>query len=181
MFAAAVRQDVPRILIADADSDTRALYRECLRALEGDVVDAVDGRAALVSALVHRPSLVITDTRLAGFDGYHLCDVLRRDVVTWTVPILVVTSEAMPSELARARDAGADAAQAGNAREAAERSRAAIEGTSLASAITGITNGCWRATCHGAKGPPQDHDRLPAGSPATARVSVVRLTADLPT
>ena len=52
---------------------------------------------------------MITNTRLAGFDGYHLCDVLRRDVVTRTVPIFVVTSETMPSELARARDAGADA------------------------------------------------------------------------
>ena len=106
--ATAVRQEVPRILIADGDSDTRALYRECLRGLEGDVIDAADGRSALVSALVHRPSLVITDTRLPGFDGYDLCDVLRRDVMTRTVPILVVTSESMPSELDRARTAGAD-------------------------------------------------------------------------
>lgn len=110
MVAAARRhQDILRILIADGDADTRARYRDCLRALADDVIDAADGRTALVSALSHRPSLVITDTRLPGFDGYDLCDVLRRDVVTRTVPILVVTSESTPSEVARARDAGADA------------------------------------------------------------------------
>lgn len=108
MAAAVPRLDVLRILIADGDADTRTVYRECLQALAGDVIDAGDGRSALVSALAHRPSLVITDTRLPGFDGYALCDVLRRDVVTRTVPILVVTSESMPSEMARARDAGAD-------------------------------------------------------------------------
>ena len=110
MVAAARRhQDILRILIADGDADTRALYRDCLRALADDVIDAADGRMALVSALSHRPSLVITDTRLPGFDGYDLCDVLRRDVVTRTVPILFVTSESTPSEVARAREAGADA------------------------------------------------------------------------
>ena len=109
MNAAAVpRQEVPRILIAEEDADTRELYRESLRTLDADVIDAADGRSALVSALVHRPSILITDTRLPVFDGYHLCDVLRRDGTTRTVPILVVTSESRPSELQRARDAGAD-------------------------------------------------------------------------
>ena len=109
MDASAVRhQEVPRILIAEGDADTRALYRESLRTLEAEVIDAADGRSALVSALVQRPSILITYTRLPGFDGYHLCDVLRRDGATRTVPILVVTSESRPSELQRARDAGAD-------------------------------------------------------------------------
>jgi two-component system, chemotaxis family, chemotaxis protein CheY len=109
MIAPAVRPAPPRILVADGDADTRAMYRDCLRVLDGDVIEAADGRSALVSALVHRPSLVITDARLPGFDGYDLCDVLRRDLVTRTIPILVITSESMPSELARARDVGADA------------------------------------------------------------------------
>jgi CheY-like chemotaxis protein len=109
MDANAVRHhEVPRILIAEGDADTRALYRESLRTLEADVIDVADGRSALVSALAHRPSLLVTDARLPGFDGYHLCDVLRRDGATRTVPILMVTSESRPSELERARDAGAD-------------------------------------------------------------------------
>ena len=101
-------QSTVRILIADVDEDTRDLYRESLRSTGCDVVDAADGRAALVSALTHRPSLVITETRLPIFDGFELCEVLRRDWQTSSVPILVVTGEARKSELDRARKAGAD-------------------------------------------------------------------------
>lgn len=98
-----------RVLVADGDPDTRSLYREWLKRLAGcDVVDAVDGRDALVKALSVRPTLVITETRLPFFDGYRLCEILRRDSVTRGVPILVVTAETRPTELERARDAGAD-------------------------------------------------------------------------
>jgi hypothetical protein len=37
-----------------------------------------------------------------------MCEVLRRDSMTSSVPILVVTTETRPTELDRARDAGAD-------------------------------------------------------------------------
>ena len=97
-----------RVLIADADDETRSLYRESLRLAGCDVVDAADGRDALVKALSHRPTLVITETRLPMFDGYALCEVLRRDSMTSGVPILVVTTETQPTELDRARAAGAD-------------------------------------------------------------------------
>jgi hypothetical protein len=62
----------------------------------------------MVKALSVRPTLVITELRLPIFDGYALCEVLRRDSLTKTVPIVVVTTESGPSEVNRARDAGAD-------------------------------------------------------------------------
>jgi two-component system, chemotaxis family, chemotaxis protein CheY len=99
---------VVRILVVDADDDTRSLYRESLRLAGCDVVDAADGREALVKALTHRPALVVTETRLPMFDGYALCEVLRRDSMTRGVPILVVTTETRPTELDRARESGAD-------------------------------------------------------------------------
>jgi hypothetical protein len=43
------------------------------------------------------------------FDGYALCELLRRDTATRTVPIIVVTSEDRPTKLERARAAGVDA------------------------------------------------------------------------
>ena len=97
-----------RILIADADVDTLSLYREVLKDSGCDVVDAADGRDALVKALTTRPTLVITETRLPVFDGYALCKVLRHDSATRTVPILLVTTETRPTELDRARAAGVD-------------------------------------------------------------------------
>jgi len=111
MSAIEIAQDhhgIVRILVADVDNGTRSRYRESLRRLGCDVVEAADGREALVHALSHRPTLVVIDADLPVIDGYALCDVLRRDSVTRGVPILVVTTETQPTELDRARDAGAD-------------------------------------------------------------------------
>jgi CheY-like chemotaxis protein len=101
-------QRFTRILIAEGDEDTRALYRAALHPLNCDVVDAVDGPQALVSALSHPPDLLISETNLLLIDGYSLCELLRRDAATRHLPILVVTGETRPSELDRARRVGAD-------------------------------------------------------------------------
>jgi CheY-like chemotaxis protein len=98
----------PRILVVDADDDTRAFYRQSLQLSGYDVVEASDGRDALTKALVGPPSLVVTELGLPLLDGYALCEILRRDRATADTPILVVTSEARPAELDRARKAGAD-------------------------------------------------------------------------
>jgi two-component system chemotaxis response regulator CheY len=98
-----------RVLVVDADADTRALYRDALNAVACEVLEASDGRDALTKALVHLPALVITELRLPFVDGYALCEILRRDVATRSVPILIVTAEAGPTALNRIRHAGASA------------------------------------------------------------------------
>jgi two-component system chemotaxis response regulator CheY len=92
----------------DADAETRALYRESLAGAGCEVVEASDGRDALAKALMHPPTLIITEIILPFIDGYELCQVLRRDRTTADVPILVVTTEARPAQIGRARKAGAD-------------------------------------------------------------------------
>jgi len=95
-----------RILIADPDADVRASYRRLLT-LEGrDILDAADGRDALVKALVRAPHLVITELDLPFVDGFSLCDILRRDPQTRHVPILVVTHDR--ANVVRAQRCGAD-------------------------------------------------------------------------
>ena len=96
-----------RVVIADGDPDTRTLYREALEGLPLEIVEAGDGRDALVQCLMERPALLIADTQLATIDGYQLCQLLRRDDATHTLPILMVTSESRPAELTRLRHMGA--------------------------------------------------------------------------
>jgi CheY-like chemotaxis protein len=98
-----------RILVADADPDTRSLYADLLMMAGCEVIEAFDGRDALVKAFSQSPALVITETRLPMLDGYGLCDVLRNDAATRSIPILVVTSETRLQMLERARMAGVDA------------------------------------------------------------------------
>ncbi len=105
---AAISAD-PRILVADPDQDHRTLYQEALRTAGYAVTEASDGRAALTEALTRPPALLLTELRLPLVDGLGLCEVLRRDPETRAIPILVVTAEAHEWELARIREAGANA------------------------------------------------------------------------
>ena len=98
---------IPRILIVDANDDTRELYRQSFQLSGCHVVEASDGRDALTKALVSPPSLVVTEISLPFLDGYALCEILRRDRTTADIPILVVTA-APPADMDRARRAGAD-------------------------------------------------------------------------
>jgi two-component system chemotaxis response regulator CheY len=103
------RQTRPiRVLVVDPDDQARARCCESLSDAGCDVVDAADGRDALAKALSRRPSLVVTETVLPIFDGFALCDILRRDSATRTVPILVVTADRRAPVPDRARAAGAD-------------------------------------------------------------------------
>jgi CheY-like chemotaxis protein len=95
--------DVPRVLVADADADTRSLYRAVLQASGCEVLEAVDGREALTIALLRPPTLVMSELRLPNLDGFALCELLRRDPATAEVPIVIITTESRPAEVIRAK------------------------------------------------------------------------------
>ena len=80
-------------LLVDRDQDTRHMYAEHLKLGNWRVDEAGDGREALAKAIALRPDVIVTETRLPGIDGVSLCDLLRRDLATSTIPIVVVTGE----------------------------------------------------------------------------------------
>jgi CheY-like chemotaxis protein len=97
---------LPRVLVVDADEFARDLYREIL-GHEWIVDEALDGREALAKVLSEPPALVIMETQLPYIDGYDLCELMRKDFATRLVPILVLTTDPRPSQVTRARAAGA--------------------------------------------------------------------------
>jgi two-component system, cell cycle response regulator DivK len=84
------------------------MYAEYLRLGSWRVNEASDGREALAKAITLRPDVIVTETRLPGIDGITLCNLLRRDVTTNAIPVVVVTGDAYPSDIERAIAAGAD-------------------------------------------------------------------------
>jgi two-component system cell cycle response regulator DivK len=98
----------PLALLADGNDDSRLMYAEYLRLSAYRVEECDDGRNALAKAIMLRPSVVVADTRLPGINGYQLCQLLRADVATRTVPIVVVTADVFPLDVERAELAGAD-------------------------------------------------------------------------
>ena len=95
-----------RALLVDRDKDTRLLYRQHLRQAGWDIDEADDGRDALAKALSRHYDVIVTETRLPGIDGYQFCTLLRRDVTTQTVPVVIVSAEANQADQARAYRAG---------------------------------------------------------------------------
>ena len=88
------------LLVADADDDTRSLYRESLWLAGCDVVDAADGRDALVKTLVHR-------ARAAGADAV-LVKPLSPDALLNELQRLLTRSRDLHSESATHRETAAE-------------------------------------------------------------------------
>src|SRR5581483_11966846 len=94
VHAIAVTPLIPAALLVDRDADTRRMYAEYLRLGHWTIAEASDGREALAKAIATSPDVIVTETRLPGINGYDLCALLRRDSVTRTIPIVVVTGDA---------------------------------------------------------------------------------------
>ena len=103
-----VPQSAHRLLIADPEADTRLRYGGAFAAHAWDVVEAADGRDALVKALTRTPSLIVSELDLPFIDGVALCGILRTDRVTAEVAIAIVTRDDRRAVAARVLNAGAD-------------------------------------------------------------------------
>jgi CheY-like chemotaxis protein len=110
MTTAPLADLAPKVLVADPDVESHPLYAYALGLGESDITHVTDGRDALVKVLEYPFALVITETQLPFIDGYALCELIRNDPATRTIPIMVVTSDSRPASLKRALQAGADVA-----------------------------------------------------------------------
>lgn len=99
---------VPSILIVDADPDARLLYRTLLTVVGGTFVEAEDGVDAWSKAMEAKPDVIVMDTDLLRIDGYLLCSLFRQERATRGAAIVMLTCDALPSEMVRAANAGAD-------------------------------------------------------------------------
>ena len=98
-----------KVLVVDADPDTRFLYKTALEAVTAVISEAEDGAEALGKAICEPPTLVLTDSRLPRLDGFALCASLRREPATAGAGIVVISSVDSPSATSRAYASGADA------------------------------------------------------------------------
>ena len=99
----------PLALIVDRDDDSRLLYSDFLELNQWRVITAAGGPEALAKAIAERPDVVVSETRLPGFDGVILSELLKRDCSTAHIPIVFVSSDATAANLERAAAAGAQA------------------------------------------------------------------------
>jgi two-component system response regulator DesR len=98
---------VIRVLLADDEELIRVAVAALLD-LEPDlevVAQVADGRAAVESALAHRPDVAVVDLRMPALDGLQVAAELTRALPSCAVVIL--TGQGRPAQLQRALAAGA--------------------------------------------------------------------------
>ncbi len=95
------------VLVVDDNSIFRKYLRECLKPFY-TVLEAVDGNDGMNKAKERIPDLIISDVMMPGRDGYELCKVLKEDIKTSHIPIILLTAKASEGNIIQGLGTGAD-------------------------------------------------------------------------
>lgn len=80
-----------RILVVEDDPLQREAISVFLREAGFEVDTVNDGEAAMSKARKEVPDLILLDVMLPGLNGFDVCETLRGDPATATVPIILMT------------------------------------------------------------------------------------------
>ncbi len=97
-----------KVLIVDDEKDLVDLVRYHLEKEGFQCLQASDGLTALRLAREQRPGLLILDLMLPGLDGLEICRQLRRDPMTASLPIIMLTAKAAEVDRVVGLEVGAD-------------------------------------------------------------------------
>jgi DNA-binding response OmpR family regulator len=99
---------MPQILIVEDDPDIRELIAFKLT-LEGHEVHVeADGEAGLAAARELMPDLIVLDWMMPKLTGLEVCQALRADPATASLPIILLSAKAQEADIQRGFAACAD-------------------------------------------------------------------------
>ncbi len=81
----------PQILIVEDDASIRSLLTQELTEAGYRILEAVGGAEALAQARQHTPHLIILDVMLPDISGFDVTRVLKADISTAAIPILILS------------------------------------------------------------------------------------------
>ncbi len=94
------------VLLIEDNEQNRYLATFLLERHGYHVEAALDGVSGVEMAAASTPDIVLLDIQLPGMDGYQVARALRRISAMAMVPIVAVTSYAMPADREKAIEAG---------------------------------------------------------------------------
>ncbi|MDB5318452.1 MAG: Signal transduction histidine kinase CheA [Phycisphaerales bacterium] len=97
---------MPHVLVVEDEKDSRDFVAEYLKREGHTVSTAADGEAALRKLINERADVVVLDVRMPSMGGIELLEVLRGYLRWHVLPVILVTGQADPGELRKARDLG---------------------------------------------------------------------------
>ncbi len=96
-----------KILTVDDEPDVLELIRFHLAKAGYQVVQAANGRQALEMIRDEKPDLVLLDLMLPDIDGFGICELLRRNPETASLPIVIVSAWGTPDSKSLGLELGA--------------------------------------------------------------------------
>jgi CheY-like chemotaxis protein len=96
-----------KILIIDDEEDIREVAALSLETVAGwTVVTANSGAQGLARAIEHQPDAVLLDVMMPGMDGPSTFRELRKNPLTSSIPVLLLTAKVQASDQRRFADLG---------------------------------------------------------------------------
>ncbi|MGH7448712.1 MAG: MHYT domain-containing protein, partial [Longimicrobiales bacterium] len=97
------------LLVEDNLANVRLMERLLQRRPQVKLITAMQGRLGLELAREHRPDLILLDLNLPDISGEKVLIEVRQDVELCDTPVVMISGDAIPSQVQRMRDLGARA------------------------------------------------------------------------
>jgi len=95
------------LLYIEDNSANQALIEQLIaRRPDMRLLCAADGEAGIAFARDYQPALILMDITLPGISGVEVLQILQKDPSTAHIPIVALSANAMPSDIAKGMDAG---------------------------------------------------------------------------
>jgi len=94
--------DSKRILIVDDDDDIRDVVQVSLEEFGGwQTVTAASGQEGLQIAIRETFDAILLDLSMPEMDGFKLCEALKADPLTRSIPVIILTAKVLSSDRQR--------------------------------------------------------------------------------
>lgn len=97
-----------KILIVDDEKDIAKMLDYNLKKEGFRTLLAYDGEDAIDIAIKEHPQLIILDLMLPGMDGLEVCKVLKKEIKTSIIPIIMLTAKSQEADKIIGLELGAD-------------------------------------------------------------------------
>jgi two-component system, chemotaxis family, chemotaxis protein CheY len=95
-----------RALIVDDDASIRRALKAILTLRDFEVIEAGDGVMALELLKTNSVNVVFSDVSMPNMNGFELLGRIKRQPATATVPVVMLTSENRPEDIAKGQKLG---------------------------------------------------------------------------
>lgn len=97
----------PTILIVDDNSDFRKFMNDCLKE-HYEICEAADGAEAWKMIPDLQPDVIVSDVMMPEMDGNELCRMVKTDIRTSHIPVILLTARAAKEHELKGLENGAD-------------------------------------------------------------------------